>query len=296
MSEDQKKNEGAIPPRFSLKQTGKVNEGATPATPSEQAKRQTTRVDISAAAQESPPTLKKKTARIPLEHVTAETGAAPGSPVPGLGVTSKTIRLSPAAPTPPSLSIPTPSPMPTSRVMAGGMSAEDVKRQTSRISLESVLGERPAGEIEVSGSTSAPKTIRIKRPTQNQTIKPLSGAPDVSAASSGPADGSAAKSTTARLELTDEAQQAEGQQTQRKTIKIRRAEGGAKVGPRSLSVARIEEAMASHEAEKMAEESVHVLFPIAAAVALLVLGFMVYILLAQAFPNPSLGYPGRITL
>jgi hypothetical protein len=298
MSDDPKTNEGAIPPRFSLKPTGAVNDGSTPAVTPEEAKKLTTRVEIPPTAQDSPPTLKKKTSRIRLEQVTAETGAVPASQVPGVGVSSKTIRLAPPSPTPPSLSIPLPSLTNTKTMTRNLATADDGKRQTSRISLESVLGERPTGEIQ--GTGTGPKTIRIKRPSQIQTIKPAAGTPEVEVTPAVPAAVSAVKSSTSRLELAEDMPQADGQLTQRKTIKIRRAEGGAaapRAIPHSMAVARIEAGMAEQAAEQAAEQhAVHVLFPIAAAVALLILGVMVYILLAQAFPNPSLSYPGRITL
>jgi hypothetical protein len=294
MSEDLKNNAGAIPPRFSLKQT----EPASEVTIVEEdvvddAKRKTTRVEIPEVPQEPAVTLKKKTSRIPLEHVTAETGAEPGSPVPGLGVTSKSIRLSPAPPSPPSFSLP-----PVSTAASSGEAAEATKRQTSRISLDFVLGERQAGGPESTDATATPKTIRIKRPTMTQSIKTLSSLMEAIPVPPPPAPVAGTKSTTSRIELAPETQP-EGQATQRKTIKIRRPEAGGgtiKSAPRSLAVARLEGETDDRPAEKANEESVHFLFPIAAAVAFLILGFMIYLLMAQTFPNSNLSYPGKITL
>ncbi len=292
MSDDSKMNEGAIPPRFSLKQPEAEDQIIIEEEAVDDAKRKTTRVEIIEVPQESAATLKKKTSRIPLEHVTAETGAEPGSPVPGLGVTAKSIRLSPAPPSPPAF------PAPTAAVAPGGESAEAAKRQTSRISLDFVLGEQQAGTPESAEAASAPKTIRIKRPTMTQSIKTLSSLMETIPPPPPPAPIAATKSTTSRIKLTPEAQP-EGQPTQKKTIKIRRPEGGAggvKPAHHSLAVARLEADAGTSPAAKAEAESVHVLFPIAAAVAFLILGFMVYLLIAQTFPGPNFNYPGKITL
>ncbi|MEI6148807.1 MAG: hypothetical protein WCS01_06890 [bacterium] len=286
MSDDSKTNDGT-PPRFSLK---------PPVGTSSEAKKQTTRVDVP-PSQDSPTTLKKKTSRISLDQTAAEAGAPPGLPVPTLGITAKAIRMAPAAPTPPSLSIPKLPSTPVPSALSGGEGSDETKRQTSRISLESILGERNTGAIEVTAATNEPKTIRIKRPTLPQSLKPAASVPAPKATASAPIEASP-KSTTARLTLGEEAP-AEGQATQRKTIKIKRAEGGASVSspaPRSPAVARFEAETAARMAEEGAQTSFHAFFPVAAAVALIILGVVVYILLAQAFPNPSLNYPGRIII
>lgn len=226
MSEETKTNEGAIPPRFSLKQAEATNESAPAGDTAFDAKKKTTRVEIPQPTVESATTLKKK---------------------------------------------------------------------TSRISLDFVLGDQQAGGTEAPDSAAVPKTIRIKRPTTTQSIKTLSSLMEPIP----PSPASSAKSSTARIELTSEPQP-EGQATQRKTIKIRRPDGtgaaAAKSIPHSMAVARLEADAEGRLSARAAEESVHMLFPIAAAVAFLILGFVVYVLLAQAFPNPSLNYPGRITL
>lgn len=88
------------------------------------------------------------------------------------------------------------------------------------------------------------------------------------------------------------------QATQRKTIKIRRADGtAAKSQPRNVAVARIETETAG-ATEGLTEELVriNVAFPIMAAVALVILGVLVVILAAQAFPNLGWNLPGSVTL
>ena len=288
MSEETKPAGGAIPPRITLKQAEGVGNGdAAPADGSE-AKGKTTRVEIVPPVQEVAPTLKKKTSRIPLEQIAPESGARPVSPT---GLSSKTMRLAPATPPPPSISIPPQGP--ATRVMTGARVSDETKRQTSRISLDTVLSERPSAEGGAQAAPGVPKTIRIKRPTSSPagTGSPSAPAPALP-------EVSAAKRTTSRIEIGGEAP-AEGQQTQRKTIKSRRADGGATVArsaPRSVSVARLEAQAAERRAGELAEGSVHFLFPVAAAVALVLMGVMLYVLAVQAFPNAHLSFPGKITL
>jgi hypothetical protein len=219
-----------------------------------------------------------------LEQVSAEAGAPSGAPVGGVGISSKTIRLAPPTPTPPTISIPPATPV--TRVMTRG--PDDAKRQTSRISLEIALAER----ADAGGAPGTPKTIRIKRPVA------APGAKEGVAPAPSPTEAPTvvAKSITSRIDAA-EAPQPEGQPTQRKTIKIRRAEGGVtlKPAPRSVAVARLEAEAAERRAEEVAE-STHVLFPVAAAVAVCILVFMIYAFLVQAFPDANLSFPGKITL
>jgi hypothetical protein len=287
MSEDNKPAEGAIPPRFTLKKADSSASGPSPVTAAEAAKKQTARVDLPPPAAEQAPVLKKKTARIPLDQVSADAGAPSGAPVAGVGISSKTIRLAPPTPPPPTISIPPATPV--TRVMT--RAGDDAKRQTSRISLETALAEHSDGGASAPGT---PKTIRIKRPGAAPVAAPSTAA--TVPASPGEAAGGA-KSSTARIDLP-EAIPAEGQPTQRKTIKIRRADGGGatiKPVPRSVAVARLEAQAAERRAEETTQAT-HVLFPIAAAVAVLVLAFMIYALLVQAFPGANLSFPGKITL
>ena len=287
MTEEAKPAEGAIPPRITLKPSDVSGNGGAPES---ETKKTTTRVESALAVPETPPALKKKTSRIPLEQVSAETGARPGATVTPAGLLSKTMRLAPATPPPPSISIPSQGPV--TRVMTGARASDEVKRQTSRISLETVLSEKPTMGGDAQTSPGAPKTIRIKRPTSGLAG---TGSPTVSAPAVGAV--SPAKSTTARIELAEEGV-TEGQQTQRKTIKIRRADGGtvARGAPRSVSVARLEAQAAERRAEELADGSTHFLFPVAAAVALVVMGVMLYVLAVQAFPDAHLSFPGKLTL
>lgn len=287
MSDETKPAEGAIPPRITLKHAEVAGNGNAGTTPDSEAKKKTTRVDVPPTAAEVVPALKKKTSRIPLEQVSAEPAARPAAAVSPMSLSSKTIRLAPATPPPPSISIP--SQGPATRVMPAPHASDEAKRQTSRISLEAAWAEKPAAEGETQGAPAAPKTIRIKRPGTS----PAAGSPAPAVA-----EVSAPKSTTSRIDLVPEAAP-EGQQTQKKTIKIRRAEGGPTIGrsaPRSVSVARLEAEVAERKATEIAEVSTHFLFPVAAAVALVIMGVMLYILAVQAFPDAHLSFPGKVTL
>lgn len=267
MSDDIKPENGSIPPRVTIKipgQSGELAETPTAATV---------------------PTNKTKTARISLDQVTAEPGATQAASVSGVGVASKTIRLAPAMTNQVLI-----SPMPSVGKALSGMISEESKSQTSRISLESVLAEMGGKPQE-----SAPKTIKVKRPVLTNMPKVTSLPAEVQPESPPraimvppqAAGELVSKSQTARVDIVPEA--AEPQQTQKKTIKIRRADGGAgdsKPVTRSVSLARGED----HEALKDGSEvsAPHGIFIAIAAAAALVLCFMLYVLTAQA--NPALGW------
>jgi hypothetical protein len=278
MSEEIKSGTGPIPPRVIIKNQGQsdvagtIAPGVAIATPPSVLEKQ--------ADGSQPPVSfnKKKTARIALDQVTAEPGATVS--VAGAGLASKTIRLAPAMSGQVSA---TPFPS-VGKALTGMLISDDAKRKTSRISLESVL---PQLEAASAGGEATPKTIRIKRPSisipasvsqsQPQVIEPVVvAAPD-------------AKSQTARVDIPPEAVAAEGQQTQKKTIKIRRADGGGteiKASPRPVSIARNEEEVAVSSSAQVATP--HWSFVLIAAAAVVTLCVMMYVLMAQAYP--SLGW------
>lgn len=270
MSEDIKPGNAAIPPRLSIKVPGQTGEVAVaPQAPS----------DPAVAA------VKRKTSRIALSQVSAEPGA-PAAPVSGIGLTSKTIRLSPAIG-----GVPIPS-TPVGKALSGILMAspDEAKYKTSRIPLEAVLSgksEAPAG----AGGDAIPKTIRVKRPTITAPPKVVSSveAPVSAAPSPVPAGAPVEKNQTARVDILPDAA-AEAQQTQKKTIKIRRAEGSgpeARVSPRNVSIARSEGELAglAEDAGGARVAAPHWIFPVMAAAALFVMGFMIYVLAAQAYPG-----------
>lgn len=265
--------DNAIPPKLSFK----PGEGSSPDAGA--GKKRTARVDLPKAAPDPATGLKKKTSRIPLDQVSAEPGAPTGAPVPGMGA-SKTIRLAPAPSSVPTITI-----APSSKSTSAALLPDDVKRQTSRIPLDAATTERqePAAGV--------PKTIRIKRPAGLQSVpivSPAAQEEQMAAEMTG-------KTVTSRIDLPEQEISEEGQATQRKTIKIRRAEGGAvKPAPRSMAVARVEaQAAARAEADVAAP---HAVFPLLAAAAVVLLCVMVYVLLLQAYPNLGWNFPGKVTL
>ncbi len=150
--------------------------------------------------------------------------------------------------------------------------APDPKRQTSRISLDSVLGSE--GE-------TGPKTIKLKRPASS-TAKvqglefPEAGEP---------------RSKTAAIDLTAESTGDDTPETQKKTIKVKRptarpslktsAAGGAGGGSSPT--------MFAPPAKKLAADSAHWTFIVAGCAATIIAGVLIYVLCAQAFgPNLSL--------
>jgi hypothetical protein len=222
---------------------------------------------------------KKKTTRISLDQVSAESGALPGAHVESVGVASKTIRLSPALS---GQGAGLPVVRPTT-----GSGTEEGKRQTSRIPLESVF---PSGaQSGIPGAVSSlPKTIKVKRPTiaVSPGVAFLKDSQPAPAVVETPAEAPSPKSQTARVEAIPEAT-SEAQPTQKKTIKIRRADEGSGAGePRGVSIARSSGADASIPDKAPGQVArPHGAFVGMAAAALLVLCFMIYVLAGQAFPH-----------
>jgi hypothetical protein len=285
MSENTTSGDTSMPPKLNLKQSDQPATGIPMA--GRDAKSHTARINLPETPPEPAPALKKKTSRIPLDQVSAEPGAPAGSPVLGMG-TSKTIRLSPLSPSP-TITI-----VPSQKVLSGSMILDDAKRQTSRIPLELAISEK---DNTSTSQPNAPKTIRIKRPNISQSIP----AP-VQAATPPPAQESTQSpmSRTSPIDIPEQESPDSGQATQRKTIRIRRPEGGSaeRAAPRSLAVARIEKEAAANVAAELAGgvSAPHPIFPALAAVAVILLCVLVYVLFTQAFPTLGWTFPGKITL
>ncbi len=251
----------STPPKMVLNNSG----GIPPAPGADPNKRKTARVDLAAAQAASTATvLKSATTRITLPTMPA---AAPQ------GFAPKTIRLTrpgmrPAVPVSPA-GIPA---MPVaSRAGAAAGASEAAKRQTSRIPLEAALAMPEGVPVTVDVS----KTVHLKRPEADAGNLEVSAADAGDASVSTPADAP--------------------QPTQRKTIRIKRPMGKniPLAVPRSMAVARIE----AEAAQRMADEAVQpvgALWPILAAVAIVVACFLVYALAAQAMPEWGLRFPGQI--
>ncbi len=261
MSDETVNPGAATPPKMVLSNSGRIS--ATPgADPN---KRKTARVDLAAAQVAASGTvLKSATTRITLPTMPA---AAPQ------GFAPKTIRLTrpgvrPAVPVSPAG---VPAMSAAGRMAAAAAGVEAAKRQTSRIPLEAAMTMPEGAPV----TADVAKTVHLKRPEADagNLEAPAAEAGDVSATT--PADAA--------------------QPTQRKTIRIKRPTGKniPLAVPRSMAVARIEAEAAQRIAEE-AEQPVGVLWPILAAVALLVACFLVYALAAQAMPAWGLRFPGQI--
>ena len=97
-----------------------------------------------------------------------------------------------------------------------------------------------------------------------------------------PAVSSAEKSQTARVDIPAEGIPGEAQQTQKKTIKIRRADGEAKPIGRAVNIARAEGGGVDVGGEAPAPHWAYIATASAAVVTMCV---MMYALIAQVFPN-----------
>lgn len=279
MSDEQKPNQEAIPPKVSLKKTGEIP-GAVPAGIPSAPKKATARIDLPLEIGTAP-TVKKT---LPLAASQSAAGVIAGGQTP----TVKTIRLA-SLPVKPAASVPG-----TLSSQDASPSAEDAKRQTARIPLQAALGAAGTAAPDLT-VPSQPKTIRIKRPGQAPSVPstaPIERAAPPSAPAPGLAPAEAAKKKTARVELPDGEVPAAAQPTQRKTIKLRRTEESGQPVPRSVAVARLESQMAERQAA--AAQTLGVLYPILAAAALVVLLVLSYLLAAQAFPGLGWRFPGQI--
>lgn len=260
MADENDKPNGGVPPKLDLTKTGPQAkpdaQGQPPTTsiPKPVTKKQTTRIDFSAAAMV--PDEKSKTARISLGPI-GLSPAATGGP--------KTIRIQ------------RPSDMPTIKLQRPApptaQPAPDAKTKTSRIPLQEALGSAAAAAAEPSAAEAGgPKTIRIKRPDGDVPAAPVPQ----------PAE---TKSKTARLDVPADA----GPPTQRKTIRIKRPDAEADA-LKEVAVSRAE-APASAEAES---DEPGLVFSLLALAAVLVCGVLVYVLAVQALPGLGLSWPGQV--
>lgn len=246
------------------------------------AKKQTARIEVPLADLSTP---KKKTSRIGLDAP----GTPPqGVPVPGGQPLPKTIVIKPPAAAAAKVSPPPIDPI------------EAAKKMTSRIALETALTAGDGTDGGQTGSPTTPKTIRIKRPSQAATIKLTR--PDAPPEAPSASETASAKSKTSRIDIPVEAIETEAP-TQKKTIKIRRPD--ATKGVKSLTIARPEGESATVAATVVAgaiapdetpEPSVGAIFTITALASVLVIGVLLYVLAAQAFPGLGLSVPGLVSL
>ena len=188
------------------------------------------------------------------------------------------------------------------------------KRQTARIDLQEVLGGDEdlfkrrtvildPSKIQAAEAVAAPKTIRIKRPDGGTgPVKPVSE-PMVPAE---PVTAEARKSETARIELPAEiAEEAAAEApTRRKTIRIKRPEGGGAVMARPLVLSQPSVTLSRAEPAALRlgrpeEEVPSTLFAVFALVALLVACVLIYVLATQvgtveSLAAPNMPFPGGV--
>lgn len=239
---------------------------------------------------------KKETSRIPLE--VAKPSFKPESAQPSNG--PKPVHLQPPAPAPGVLKVSKPATVPqtpSASAEATGLGLTD-KRKTSRISLEAALAleakdmEKPA--------EGAPKTIRLKRPSETTAGKVLQRPQVAIAGDKGvKADEKVDMSKTARLDELH-VEKDGPTPTRRKTIRVKRPTKQPEVKGVSIARADTAERPESKQAEfaVAAEDEPSWIFPVITIAAILVVCVTIYVLVAQTFgPNVSLtrlsyGSPG----
>lgn len=275
---------------------------------------------------------KNETSKIPLEAARAMTEDELATTAP------KTIRIRPtaavsaAAPATirvakpagqpaPSAASPSPAPPPATAKLAGAASYDE-KRKTSRISLEAALGGARKAEAPGAPEGGAPKTIRLKRPTEAATVKAVGAPGEPVNAKTAELDKVLRK--TAQLDEEAEAVAAGPSPTRRKTIRVKRptqrpaVKGGKKVvvsqeagviaGPDGAAAPAMAPAPETIPAAAPSDEP-GIVFSLGAVAAILVTFLVIYVLACQAFgPNSSLtklsyalpeldlAWPGKITI
>lgn len=189
----------------------------------------------------------------------------------------------------------------------------DAKKKTARIDLNEVLQgddsdifkrrtalldatKFPPGTVTSSAAQmSGPRTIRIKQSDAPSTSILKKPAPPAATEIDEPISPEMAgkKSETARIDLPPEAVGAQPP-TRRKTIRIKRPEGGGVGGPsKALVVSRSEEPSFAPTVERTEEEGPGAAFSVIALVATLVSIVLIYVLLAQTVSS-GLPFPGKL--
>jgi hypothetical protein len=258
MADDQNSDEQRIPPKLVIRPPRQtVDESEQPT------------VDVPPVSGQATGHAKKETSRISLD------AAVP----PASGEKTQTIRLKPAGSTPAGVRPGVIAQKPTVQVPAAGSPVSE-KRKTSRISLEDALSPG-AGD-----GGSAPKTIRLKKPSEAAAAKLGKSATAKTAA------GPAAMASTS--ELSKDTAGDSPLPTRKRTIRVKRPSGG-----RGVRVGAAEAGSAAEGAPATATapvgEPVSVrdepnwFFVFSSIAATLVACVLIYVLVAQALgPNVSL--------
>lgn len=304
---ENKPGETAVPPRIKLNGNGTSE---TPPRislqPKPAGKSDTSRIDLAEARPADPLDLAKRTtARI-------------DAPKPPVRVVSEVERLASAKASTQQFKSATQqvksATSPISRAAIPDLDA--AKKQTARIDLQEVLGSgdedifkrRTAvldpSKIQAAEAAAQPKTIRIKRPDgATGPIKPVSEPMKPAE----PVAAEARKSETARIELpADVAEDAAAEApTRRKTIRIKRPEGGgAPVTVRPMAVSQPATTITRAEPGEMPvigaeDEEGGALFSVLAIAAMLVACVLIYVLAAQvgtveSLAAPNVPFPGGV--
>lgn len=244
--------------------------------------------------------VKRKTSRIPLE--TAKPPAAEEEP--GGTLKPKTIKIKPTAPVPKMRS--TQQLKITSQLAEGeeveNAALEAAKRQTSRIPLEAALmADRDEGTPAADDADEAPKTIKIKRPSEAATVK-LKPAPSDTAeidAGETPSPGETAQLDNIGLDIPEDGA------TQKKTIRVKRpSDAAAAKGEAAPAAGHLPHIATMPFGEPVDEPGGFFAFAGVAAVVVLIV--VIYMFCAQVLgPNvsmtqlsyaknaPSLPWPGK---
>lgn len=331
MADDIKEASAEAPPKLTI--TKKPNPpgnavptatmGATPPV-SIAAKKQTARIELSTSMAPTEVSgvakAKKQTSRIPLEAGTTPTEGAAAAPASGIlaGESStgpKTIRLKRPSQVPgPKLSQPIESLETLLRKPGDEMEKPSPKKQTSRISLEAALVPEDSSGAPGKGDELPLQTIRIKRPDQS-AIKPDATMQQPTQATIRSGGGletqpTIVKSKTAKIDPPPPSAPSEEdtQSTQRRTIKLRRPDGGgtaqtvrhtpikSKSMPEGLAAAMEEsETSAPVVVAQPGKPLWNAVFAVIGIAAILVVCVLIYMLAAQAFPSSGMKFPGQIT-
>lgn len=162
------------------------------------------------------------------------------------------------------------------------------KRETSVINVGDTIAKPASKQTSKIPDASTPKTIQLKRSSTAEPVVKDTDSDNIAAAK---------KSETAKISLPDQAISPDSAPvTQRKTIKIKRSErntpatsGVAVAMPSRVFQRKPQE----EESTAVDDDTISIVFSIAAVLAVLFAGCLVYILTAQAFaPDLTLPVPG----
>lgn len=221
----------------------------------------------------------RRTSRIPL------TGAIPPMMAAAPTGQSRTIRIKPVGPQPGSNPIADgPRPPTDAQVQAS-------KSKTSRISLDAAIGAETAQSTLAQATDEAPKTIRLKRPTEMPTVKVAAVPPPSTAAgtvkSTAPLSAAPPLSQTSRISEPAAAPD-NAPITQKRTIRVKRPSAMVITGGASEAAAADGggvEVLAPAEGP----DTAHALFVVAAIVVILLALGLAVVFSSQIFgPNASL--------